>query len=418
MNLAQFVYEGLKMAFKAIGSYRLRAFLTMLGVGTAIFVITSILTMVNSMRTSVTENLSEMGNTTLFVHNWPWKDNSADWFKYINRPRVSYQEYQRLKQGLDGIEGVSFTVSTNAKSAKAKGRSVSNINVQGITEDEGLLTDFEFAAGRFLSENEFRNGSSVCVIGHDIAENLFPDTEPLNKTLRLGSKQLKIIGVLERTGEGFFDNQDESLYIPYKLAPRIFNLRQRFADKVIAIKISNPDDRDYVEDEVIGIMRAARNLKPKEENNFAINKPESIINAIDNVFKYLEYGGWVISIFSILIGGFSIGNIMYISVRERTKEIGVQKALGSTRGFILFQFLAEALLICLMGGLLGLVCVFGLAELAQLLIQQTGVSMNIFVSSGNISMALGLSLAIGLLSGFIPALIASSVDPVVAIRRG
>jgi len=404
------------MAVGAILANKTRSILTMIGVATGIFAITSILTMVNSMKTYVSDNLSELGSTSLMVYNWPFV-TKGDWRKYLNRPKVTYREYERLREGLDYVEGVSYKVSSRAGSASADGQSISNVQVQGITPDEAVIFNFEFENGRFFSDLEFRYGSSVCIVGYTVAENLFPYKEATGNYIRVGKKQLKVVGVLEKTGETIFGETDDEIYVPYRVAPRLFDLNQRFVDKQIWIKVSDPAYVEYTESEITGIVRATRGLRPKEENNFSINKAEQIMNEVDNILSYLTTGGWIISIFSIMIGGFSIGMIMYISVRERTREIGIQKALGATRGFVLYQFLSESIIICILGGVIGLIGVGGATLVANYLIEQTETSFRISISLGNILTAMGLATLIGLVSGFVPSLIASILDPVKAIRH-
>lgn len=371
------------------------------------------------MQSSVTENLSALGNTTLMVHHWPWKDNSQDWYKYFNRPKVSYKDFDRLNRELSNVVGVAYEVTANRQNARRKGREMSNISVVGVTGDMPLIRDLEFAEGRFFSEMEHHLGSSVCVIGHNLAENLFPSQNPIGKTLRVGSKQMTVVGQIEKQGATMFGgSDDDKVIVPYQTLARMVNTNRRGVDKLISIKAVNRELLDEVEAETIGIIRAARGLKPKAEDNFAINKQESLMKQVDQIFGILESGGLVISIFSVLIAAFSIGMIMYISVRERTKEIGIQKALGSTRSFILYQFLSESLIICLAGGLVGLFGVFLLGEGVTYALAMNEIALDIALDTGNILIGLGLALSIGLLAGIIPAGIAASVDPVIAIRQG
>lgn len=419
MNILTFILEGFKLAWQAINGKRTRTFLTTLGVATGIFTISGILTLVNSMQSSVTENLSALGNTTLMVHHWPWKDNSDDWYRYFNRPKVSYRDFDRLSRDLDNVEGVAYVVTANRQSARRKGREMSNISLVGVTADLPLISDLEFSEGRFFSEMEHHLGSGVCVIGYNLGENLFPGQNPIGKDIRVGSKQMIVVGLIEKQGATMFGgSDDDKVYVPYKTLARMVNMNQRSVDKMISIKASSRELLDEVEAETIGIIRAARGLKPKVEDNFAINKQESLMAQVDQIFGILESGGLVISLFSVLIAAFSIGMIMYISVKERTKEIGIQKALGATKGFILFQFLIEALLICIGGGLVGLFGVFLLGEVITFFLTRADIALTIALDTGNILMGLGLSLSIGLLAGIFPAGIAASVDPVIAIREG
>ncbi|GAB4425318.1 MAG: ABC transporter permease [Bacteroidia bacterium] len=420
MSIIQFIIEGLAMARKAIGANRMRSFLTMLGVATGIFAITGILTMVNSLQTSLTENIASLGNTTLFVHHWPWAERGEEWYKFINRPQVDYRDYWKLKQGLSRVSGVSYQVSARNQTVRAEGRSVSLVEVVGVTHDAVVVADMRFQRGRYFSEVESHLGSAVCIVGDNVARQLFPGQDALGQYVRIQGRRLRIIGVAEKKGSSLFPgmvSDDDRVMLPYKVLANMFNVNMRGLDKVIVIKAASHEDLPYVEDEITGLVRAARGLKPRTENNFAINKQEALMNTFDRFFGNLEIGGWVISIFSILIGGFSIGNIMYISVRERTNEIGVQKALGSTRSFILYQFLSESVLICLIGGLIGLLLAFMLGALVQAIMAGMDVPFQVRFAAGDVLLAMGLSVFIGLVSGFVPAVLASRLDPVSAIRH-
>lgn len=417
MNIFQFILEGFTMATNALRANKTRTLLTMLGVSTGIFAITIILTMVSSMKNSIAENLSALGNTTMYVHQWAWADEGKDWRYYINRPQVSYKEYLKLKQNLDNTEGISYTVSSPGNTLRAEGQSVSGVNIQAITEDQGIIGGFNFIEGRYFSDAEFRNGGNVCIVGYNIADGLFKNTNIVGKYLRAGGKRLRIVGVLKKVGADIFGNTDDELYIPYIIAPSMFNLSNRSVDKIIAVKAANTELAPAVESEIIGQMRASRGLKPHMENTFSINKLELIMKQVDSILGYLRTGGWLISFLSFLIGGFSIGLIMYISVRERTNQIGIQKALGATRAFILYQFLTESVLICILGGLLGLAFVYLVAFVVQLLIQQSGFPLTVKVYSNNVATAMILSIVIGLIAGFIPSMVAAIMDPVKAIRH-
>ena len=284
----------------------------------------------------------------------------------------------------------------------------------------GVVHSFEFELGRYFSEIEIQMGSPVCVLGKNLAENLFPGEIALDQYIQVKNKRLRVVGVLAKKGDAVFPgfpSDDNRVFAPFKLMPSIYNLKSRRVEKIITIKANTYEDVEVVENETIGIMRAARGLEPKIENDFAINKQEALMSRFGDFFNNFEIGGSLISGFSILIAAFSIGMIMYISVRERTNEIGIQKALGSTRGFILYQFMAESILICMLGGIFGIILVVGMGELSQFIIDMT--DLNIIVSYSTVHILLGFfgAAAIGLFAGIIPALIGAFMDPVVAIRH-
>jgi putative ABC transport system permease protein len=416
MKLLSFLSEGFSFAVQAINSYRSRAFLTVMGVAIGIFVITGIRSMVNSMESSITKNLSALGSTTMFVHNWPWKDNSEDWFKYLGRPKVSYEDYVKVKNNLPYAEGVYYEASFGGQTAKREGRSISSIRVIGATEDMNMIKDLDLREGRPISQVEFFRGANVCMLGYNVYKGLFEDGYATGKTVRIRGSRLTVVGVINRRGINIGPSEDDAVYVPYRTASHMYNLNRRGVEKMMTVKAVSTEKMDYVESELIGLMRASRGLRPTAEDNFSINKQEMLISQVNSIFSTLRGAGDLISAFSILVGLFSIGLIMYITVRERTKEIGIQKSLGASKGFILYQFLVEAVIVCVIGGAIGMVGVYGLTEYVQHLVEQNDLPFTIRVTQSEISFGTLITLVMGLLAGSIPAYLASSVDPVVALR--
>jgi putative ABC transport system permease protein len=264
---------------------------------------------------------------------------------------------------------------------------------------------------------EVDGGRAVCVIGHNVAQALFPDTSPLGKQVRIRGKRCTVVGVTALAGTTVFGSSpDDIVFVPYSFGQRVFDMRSRTGDKYIVVKVSSVDWLDRVEDDIIGIMRGARGLRPKTENDFVVNRPEMLMNVFSSATSYLTLGGIVISLFSIVVGGFGIGNIMFSTVKERTFEIGVQKALGATRRFILFQFLFESVLLCLLGGILGLLLNFGITLLLQWVIAQVGANFSVVTSWSSMGLGVMISVLIGLVSGIFPANIASRMDPIESMR--
>ena len=417
MKTLNLFLEGIQIAFGSLLSNRLRTILTILGVAIGIWAITIIATLVYSLQFSISANLSKLGNTVMYVHNWPWKDNSEDWFKYWGRPKVSFADYERVKEGLPVGNEVAYEVSLNNQTVKHEGRSVTGVEVKAVTNQYALINGLEISSGRFVSAIENDAGRPVCVLGLNIARAIMGNGPYDRQYIRLNGKKLLVVGVLKEVGAGFFGtSMDDRILVPYKFASRTYNLRPRRYDKVVTVKAASHENLDQIESEVIGLVRAARGLKPSAENNFSINKQEVLMNQLDDFFGYLRTGGWVISIFAIIVGGFGIGNIMYTSVKERTFEIGLQKAIGATRNFILFQFLFESVLMCFLGGIVGLMILYASALGAEYAIAQMDVSMQMVVTTQTIVQGMVISVVIGLISGLIPSIYASGLDPVESMR--
>jgi len=417
MNFFQTLRESYGIALRVILASRFRSFLTMLGISIGIFAITVISTLVYSLESAITDNLASLGNTVIYVHNWPWKDNSQDWFKYFNRPKVSYRDYSHLKDRLENVTGVCFEMSMGGQKIKSGKNSLENISAKGVTEEYISINDLKFTEGRFFTPIESNAGRPVAVVGATIADKLFPGVNPIGRKLLFQGKKLTIIGVLKKEGAGLFGpSLDELLVIPYTLMAGFVNEDSRSGDKLITIKAKDYESLPLVEDETIGIIRASRGLKPRTEDNFAINKQEMLMEELNSIFGSLRMGGIFISILSILVGGFGIANIMFVSVKERTNEIGIQKSLGATRMFILTQFMVESVLLCILGGILGLLLVFLVAWGGQFLLDYLDIDFKILISIKDLIFSIGLSVLIGLISGFWPANVASKMNPVEAIR--
>lgn len=413
----QKVVEAVRIAFRSLRSYRLRALLTMLGISIGIFAITIVFTLVNSMQYSVGKNLSALGNTVLFVHNWPWKDNSDDWYKYYNRPKMSYSDFEKLKNNLEKVDGAAFHASKNGAVVRTKKRVAEGITVRGVTYDYRLMQNFEFARGRYFTRYETEAGRNVCILGDYLARSLFDAGPYIGQKVTVKGRPFTVVGVLEEQGKNLFgENQDEFFVTTYPAFSRVYDVSSRRVDKLVIVRAASHEVLPEVESNVVALVRLNRGLKPGTEDNFSINKQETLMEQLNSIFEKLNIGGSIISLFSLLIGGFGIANIMFVSVKERTKEIGIQKALGATRGFILAQFLAEAALLCILGGLLGLALLFLTAWGVGALTRAIGVGLEIVIAPQDLLLAVGLSAAIGIVSGLAPSLLAARMNPVDAIR--
>lgn len=388
----------------------------MLGISIGIFAITLIGTMVYSLESAITKNLSALGNTVMYIHHWPWKDNSADWFRFMNRPKVSFRDFEYLQNNIPGTL-MAYEMTRGGQKVKVGKNSLENVNLKGVTWDYQNINDFQFQAGRYFTPIESSAGRMVCLLGFNVAKELFSGSNPIGQTVVLAGQKIQVVGVVEKQGSGIFgDSFDDRMVIPYPLMARIYNESSRSGDRLITIKGANYEDLPRLEDDVRGWIRAARGLKPSMEDNFAINKQEMLMTQLDAIFGSLRIGGIFISILSILVGGFGIANIMFVSVKERTHEIGIQKSLGATREFILLQFLQESVLLCIAGGIIGILLLFIMSGIGQFIINKIEFDFKILISWTDLIYGLILSIAIGIVSGFSPSWVAAKMDPVEAMR--
>lgn len=405
------LFESSRFAWQALRSNLLRTTLSLLGVTVGIFAIIAVFTLVDSLERNIKDSLSFIGDRVLYVQKWPFSFGSEyPWWLYFQRPEPTYNEYQLLASRLENARAVVAMSGKNNITVK-KGNSSMPVRIQGVTMDYNQITDIPVVQGRYFAPQEMESARNVAILGWEVAETLFPNQYAIGQTFKISGLNFVVIGIQERKGTGVLDigsNPDKRCLIPYGTFAKLFQTIN--PSITIAIKGYDYDDGLLeLESEIRGLMRARRSLKPTQDDSFSINRPEAIVKAIGGIFTVLTLAGWIIGGFSILIGGFGIANIMFVSVRERTNLIGIQKSLGAKNYFILFQFLFEAVLLSLVGGLAGIL----LVELLTFL--QLG-SLEIRLSGHNVLLGLGVSSVIGVLSGIIPAFIAARLDPVIAIR--
>jgi putative ABC transport system permease protein len=407
--------ESINFALGALKANLLRTILSLLGVTIGIFSIIAVLTVVDSLEKSIKDSMSFLGDKVIYVQKWPWTFGSEyPWWKYVNRPITNLKEYKTLEKRLENSDGIAIFWNKFGIPVKYGNNSYDNSNIQGVSYEFNKVSDVRIGNGRYFTLNEIESGKQVIIMGYEIAINLFNSTDIVGKTVKIKGKYFNIIGVMERQGKNLLDtpSNDFNLIIPYTSFMTMFPTQGNSGmEPTLAVKgKENDEGMGEIEAEVRGVMRAIRGLKPKEEDNFALNKPELLANVITSTFSIITLAGWVIGGFSILVGGFGIANIMFVSVKERTNIIGIQKSLGAKNYFILFQFLFEAVLLSCLGGAFGLILVY------MLTLAVPSDSLKIFISFKNIFYGLGISGTVGLLSGIIPAISASNLDPVEAIR--
>lgn len=418
MLTIRLIFESLGFAYKALKANILRTVLSLLGVTIGIFSIIAVLTLVDSLEKNIRESFNFLGSDVIYVGKWPFTGgNGRDWWKdYIKRPNVSYAEYKFLKANMKQAETVSIYADRGGMTVKAGNNGISQINLTGADLDYDKIFEINLENGRYLTNDEIEGGRNVVIIGYEVAKALFPNTNsPVGQQIKIKNLKFNIVGVTTREGESFLGtpSKDYGVIIPYDAFRKLYQTGtgQWFElGSDIGLKGMETDiGLVELESEARGLMRVKRGLKPIMKDNFALNRPEAIANAISGVFDVLSIAGWIIGGFSMLVGGFGIANIMFVSVKERTSIIGLQKSLGAKNYFILFQFLFESVFLSLIGGLGGLFLVW-------LLTLVPFGSLQVVLSIKNIVLGLGVSSTIGLIAGIIPAAMAARMDPVTAIR--
>ena len=409
--------ESTNQAFSALIANKLRTFLSLLGIMIGIFCIISVLSAVNSLESSIKDGFGELGSDVVMVDVMPWdEDPGQNYWKYAKRPPPTHKDYEFLKKRLDNFKAAAYSIFVPGKTVKYKSSSVTGAFVMGSTYEFPEVQDIKIAEGRFFTEKEYRSASNKVILGAKVAKELFPLDNYLDKFVKIFGHKFQIIGVLEEEGENPFNflNYDEVIWLGYNTATRFINVKgqNRFnVGRILYVKAEEGQTLDELKDEITGVMRAAHRLKPREDNDFSLNELSMLTNMIDSVFGAVYFAGFLIGIFALCVGMFSVANIMFVSVRERTNQIGIKKALGAKRNTILSEFLIESIILCIIGGIAGL----GLVMLV-LKIASGFLPFELGVSTAYVLIGVGTSILVGVISGIIPALLAARMDPVEAIR--
>lgn len=406
--------ESLQFALNALRNNKLRTLLSLLGVTIGIFSIIAVLAAVDSMDKKIKEDLSDMDMNTIYLMKFSFGPSDIPRWKREQFPNVTYEEFETLKRSVKGVDKMSFNMFTRNESVKYEDKTVNSIRVKPSTNEFFDIEPFKIETGRLFNESESNSGSPVIVIGSEVADGLFGSRNPLGKEIRLYGQKFSVIGVLKKQGEGMFgDSNDVAVFFPVNFLRRMYGDNNKTLTPAILIKPEKGIDIEEFKAEITQKLRTMRGAKPGEIDSFFINVLSGFTDFIDNIVGQMNMIGWIISLFSLLVGGFGIANIMFVSVKERTNLIGIQKALGAKNRFILFQFLFEAIILSLIGGLIGMFLVWIIA-----LVMSSVLDFEFVLSASNMLLGTGLAAFIGLLSGIIPAITASKLDPVEAIRTG
>ena len=406
--------ESFSFAINALRNNKLRTLLSLLGVTIGIFSIIAVLAAVDSMDKKIKEDLSDMDMNTVYLMRFSFGPSEVPRWKREQFPDVTYEEYEHLRRNVNGIDKMSFNLFTRNESIKYDSKTVNSIRVKPSTSEFFDIEPVKIDKGRLFNESESNSGSPVIVIGSEVAIGLFENSDPIGKKVRLYGQKFTVIGVLKKQGQGMFgDSSDIAVFFPVNFLRKMYGDNSDMLTPAILIKPEKGIDVEEFKAELSQKLRAFRGVKTGEIDNFFMNVLSGFTDFIDNIVGQMNMIGWIISAFSLLVGGFGIANIMFVSVKERTNLIGIQKALGAKNKFILFQFLFEAVILSLIGGIVGMFLVWIIA-----IGLSAALDFEFVLSAANMLLGSGLAALIGLISGIIPAISASKLDPVEAIRSG
>lgn len=398
--------EGLLIAFNAIRANKMRSVLTALGIIIGIVSVTLMGTAIEGLNRAFNKSIASIGADVLYVQKWPW-GGGEDWWRIRNRREVQIQQAKAIEKQAELARSVSPVMATG-RNVKYGRKLIEGITIIGTNADFLQTTGVNIAFGRFFTQAESDGGRPVSVIGSDVAANLFPNESPLGKTVKIGDYNYRVVGVLEKQGSFLgLESLDNRAYLPINRYLKEFATRWRGV--TILVKAISIPMIEETKEEVRGIMRKARGVRPKQPDDFAINQQEILIQTFNTIGVVIAGVGLFITGLSLFVGGIGIMNIMFVSVTERTREIGIRMAIGAPRRTILQQFLMESAALCLMGGIIGLMIAFPLSLIIDQILP-TAMPLSV------VAIAILVSLFVGLVSGFLPAYRASRLDPVDALR--
>ncbi|KOH46597.1 ABC transporter permease [Sunxiuqinia dokdonensis] len=415
MLLLRLILESFSFAGDSLRANKLRTFLSLLGITIGIFAIISVFTVIDSLENYIRSSLNALGDNMVYIQKWPWTPPEGEteypWWKYMNRPVPDMDEADELVRRSQYTANAVFFFGFNT-TVQYESSSAENTEVLATTHDLIETWDLHIDRGRYFTESESHSGAAMALVGSELVDRLFGGVSPVGKQIKVGGHRLLVIGTYKKKGTDMFGtSMDKRIHVPVVYAANMVDFKNRDRGQSINVKSKPGVGKAEFTAELEGIMRTLRRLRPMEENDFAINEVSAISNQFDAFFVVFNLAGWVIGGFSIVVGGFGIANIMFVSVKERTRIIGIQKALGAKKYFILLQFIFESVILSLAGGAVGLFLIF----------LGTGIfsyvsDMTIAMNAENVALGLMISGVIGVLSGFLPALSAARLDPVEAMN--
>lgn len=417
--LPRIFFESIRQAFQQLAGNKLRTLLSLSGITIGIFCVIMVLSAVDSLEANIQDSFKQLGEDVIYISKMPWGESphEGNFWKYKRRPETDYRDFEVIEEQVQTADIATFTVFIGGNTVESRTSNASNVFMIGVTNHYKDMFGLKFYKGRYFTPAEFYKGTNQIIIGYDVAQTLFRPTEdPIGKYIKIKGQRLQIIGVLEKEGKDLINplDFDDAGLIPYNTARKYINLKKagfNAGRTSVSVKAKKGVRLETLKAEITGVLRAKRLLKPVEENNFELNTLSIISQIFENIFGIIRMAGYIIGIFAIIVGGFSVANIMFVSVKERTRLIGIKKALGAKNYVILMEFLVESIILCLIGGVIGLVLVILGAEGATQIAEY-----DIFLSPSNALRGLLIASASGVVAGIIPAYRASQMVPVEAIR--
>jgi len=407
MRFLIYLGEGIKIAFEALRVYKLRSILTTLGIVIGVTTVITIVSLIQGLNSSFSEQISTLGTDTLYISKIPWLIKGDDFFRYRNRKNITMKEVEAVQKSATLVKAVAPSLATR-KMVKYRDKKLERVVIEGTNENYPITSNALPEYGRFLSEIDVKHRRTVCVIGYEVAQKLFGDLDPIGRRVNISGHKFRVVGVLEKRGSLLGFNLDTFVLIPIGVFQKIFGSRRSIQ---IQVKVISPKLMDDAVDELTGILRKVRKVPPNKENDFAINQQSMLLNA----YKSLTGGLWAVAIgvgtISLLVGGIGIMNILLVSVTERTREIGIRKAIGARRRDILWQFLLESMMICALGVAIGTIMAIGVAKLISSVSPIPSAITPLIVGLG-----LGFVVFIGTFFGIYPASKAAKLNPIEALR--
>ncbi len=411
-RMFEIITSSFKMALDELWKNKLRTFLSLFGITIGIFCIIGVLSTVQSLEHNLQNEIKSLGTNTIYIDKWDYGGGpDAPWWKYVKRPSPKFAELEAIKERTPTAKYAAFEINTS-DNLEVGDNVLNNVRLYGISQEFPSIQPMDVQYGRLMTDGEFDRGTNTVVIGNEVAEKLFGQAErAINKIITTRGKQSIVIGVIKKQGKQMMGGWefDQSMVMPYRYARTLMD--ERYSSPIIMVQGKDNIDSKVLKDDLRGVMRSLHKLSPTQDDDFSLNDINDFSDIMSQAFVSVNIGGWAIAALSLIVGMFGVANIMFVTVKERTGQIGLKKAIGAKSGVILTEFLLESAFLCIIGGIIGILLVFALTKIVTIVFE-----FPIFISTSLLFIAIGICIAVGLLAGIIPAYRASRLDPVVAIR--